>query len=36
MLAQDIAPNRLEKSKEVLQDFISKIQTDRVGMVVFA
>jgi Ca-activated chloride channel family protein len=36
MLAEDIAPNRLEKSKAVLQDFISKIQSDRVGMVIFA
>lgn len=36
MLAEDIAPNRLEKSKAVLQDFIGKIQSDRVWMVIFA
>jgi len=36
MLAEDISPNRFEKSKEVLLDFISQVQTDRVGIVLFA
>jgi hypothetical protein len=30
MVAEDIAPNRLEVAKKVLSDFTSKLQTDRV------
>ena len=36
MLAQDLKPNRLESSKNVAIDFISKRINDRVGLVIFA
>ena len=36
MLAQDLKPNRLEASKNVAMDFISKRTNDRVGLVIFA
>jgi Ca-activated chloride channel family protein len=36
MLAQDFEPNRLEASKRVASDFISKRTFDRTGLVVFA
>jgi len=36
MLAQDIKPNRLERSKLAILDFIDKLQGDRVGLVAFA
>jgi Ca-activated chloride channel family protein len=36
MLAQDFDPNRLEASKRVAKDFISKRTFDRIGLVVFA
>ena len=36
MLAQDLKPNRLESSKNVAMDFISKRINDRVGLVIFA
>lgn len=36
MMAQDITPNRLEMAKKVINDFIWKLQTDRVWMVVFS
>ena len=36
MLAQDLKPNRLEASKNVAMDFISKRINDRVGLVIFA
>ena len=36
MLAQDFKPNRLEASKKVATDFVSKRQFDRIGLVVFA
>lgn len=35
MLAQDFKPDRLEASKEVAKDFISKRTNDRIGIVVF-
>lgn len=35
MLAQDFSPNRLEASKSVAIDFISKRPTDRIGLVVY-
>jgi Ca-activated chloride channel family protein len=36
MLAQDFPPNRLEVSKQVAADFVSKRPYDRIGLVVFA
>lgn len=36
MLAQDFEPNRLEASKRVAKDFITKRPYDRAGLVVFA
>lgn len=36
MLARDFEPNRLEVSKRVAADFVSKRPYDRIGMVVFA
>ena len=36
MLAQDLKPDRLEASKNVAIDFISKRKNDRVGLIIFA
>lgn len=36
MLAQDFPPNRLEASKKLAADFVSKRPYDRIGLVVFA
>lgn len=36
MLAQDFPPNRLEASKQLAADFVSKRPYDRIGLVVFA
>ncbi len=36
MLAEDLKPNRLEASKNVAVDFISKRPTDRIGLVVYS
>ena len=36
MLAQDLKPNRLDASKRIAIDFISKRQNDRIGLVVFS
>ncbi len=36
MLAQDIAPNRLQKSKLFIQELLKKLDGDRVGLVIFA
>ncbi len=36
MLAQDIRPNRLERAKLAILDFVEKIPGDRVGLVAFA
>ncbi|MBQ7192357.1 MAG: VWA domain-containing protein [Paludibacteraceae bacterium] len=36
MLAEDVAPNRLDKSKQMLSKMIDKMVDDRVGLVVFA
>lgn len=35
MLQEDFNPNRLEKSKELLSQFISKRTDDRIGLVIF-
>lgn len=36
MAALDFTPNRLEKAKEVVKDFISGRSNDRIGVVIFA
>ncbi|WP_208021474.1 VWA domain-containing protein [Flavicella sediminum] len=36
MLAEDIAPNRLEKSKQIISKIIEKLGSDRVGVIVYA
>lgn len=36
MMAEDIAPNRLEKAKNIISKLIDKFENDKVGLVVFA
>ncbi len=36
MLAEDVRPNRLERSKFGIMDFVSKLEGDRVGLLPFA
>lgn len=36
MLAEDIAPNRLEKAKNIISRLIDKFENDKVGLIVFA
>jgi len=36
MLAEDVAPNRLERSKSDILDLLKKLQGDRVGLLTFA
>ncbi|MDP2059130.1 MAG: VWA domain-containing protein, partial [Flavobacteriaceae bacterium] len=36
MLAEDIAPNRLEKSKQLINQIINDLVGDRIGIVVYA
>ncbi len=36
MLARDISPNRLERAKLAIRDFIAKLDGDRVGLLPFA
>lgn len=36
MLAEDLAPNRLEAAKRVLANFVAKRDGDRFALVVFA
>ncbi len=36
MLAEDLAPNRLERAKLAIADVVDKLQGDRVGLLVFA
>ena len=36
MLARDIAPNRLEKAKQMLARLVDQMQNDKVGLIVFA
>ncbi|MGF1557190.1 vWA domain-containing protein [Paucihalobacter sp.] len=36
MLAEDIAPNRLEKSKQLVSQIINNLVSDRVGIVAYA
>lgn len=36
MLAEDIAPNRLEKAKQIIAKTIDKLGSDRVGIIIYA
>ena len=36
MLAEDVAPSRLEKSKMLIEDLVDHFRNDQIGMVVFA
>ena len=36
MLAEDVAPNRLEKSKQIVSQIINKLGSDRIGIVAYA
>ncbi len=36
MMAEDIAPNRLEKSKRIITKIIDKLGSDRVGIIIYA
>ena len=36
MLAEDIAPSRLEKSKQIISKIIDKLGSDRVGIIIYA
>jgi len=36
MLAEDIVPNRLDKSKQIISKIIDKLGSDRVGIIIYA
>lgn len=36
MLAQDLQPNRLERAKQLINRLLTKLEDDRIGLVVFA
>ena len=36
MLAEDIAPNRLEKAKQIITKIVDKLGSDRVGIIIYA
>src|SRR5205085_11737278 len=36
MLAQDVKPNRLERTKLAVQDLVKKLKGDRIGLIAFA
>lgn len=36
MLAEDIAPNRLEKAKKIISKLIDRFENDKLGLIVFA
>ena len=36
MLAEDIAPNRLERARWAILDLIEKLESDRIGLIAFA
>ncbi|MDT8347641.1 MAG: VWA domain-containing protein [Flavobacteriaceae bacterium] len=36
MLAEDIAPNRLEKAKQIVRQIINNLQSDRIGIIAYA
>ena len=36
MMAEDVKPNRLERSKKFIHDLIDKIKGERIGLIIFA
>ena len=36
MLSEDVSPNRLERSKQILSRLIDRLQDDKIGLIVFA
>ncbi|OIQ40320.1 MAG: BatB protein [Bacteroidetes bacterium MedPE-SWsnd-G1] len=36
MLAEDIAPNRLEKAKQIITKIVDKLGSDRIGIIIYA
>lgn len=36
MLSEDIAPNRLEKSKQIISKIIDQLGSDRIGIIIYA
>ncbi len=36
MLAEDIAPNRLEKAKQIISKIVDKLGSDRIGIIIYA
>ncbi len=36
MLAEDIRPNRLERSKQAIERLVEQLENDRIGLIVFA
>lgn len=36
MLSEDVAPNRLEKAKQIVNQVINRLETDRVGIIAYA
>lgn len=36
MLAKDLEPNRIEAAKQSIQDFVNRIENDRLGIVIFS
>ena len=36
MLAEDVAPNRLERAKSDIRDLLDRISSDRIGLIAFA
>ena len=36
MLAEDVAPSRLEKSKRIISNLVDQFQDDKIGLIVFA
>jgi Ca-activated chloride channel family protein len=36
MLAEDIAPNRLEKAKQIISKIVDRLGSDRIGIIIYA
>ena len=36
MLSEDVAPNRIDRSKQILSKLIDRLQDDKIGLIVFA
>lgn len=36
MLAEDLAPNRLERARQFISRFIDRLRNDRIGLIIFA